>query len=290
MESYYASLQRESEGYAAKVFEQLWPSRSVRRHVAALLADFIERASATTSAWALVLDPDVVKLDVGPVQLLSLQSDRLWFCAVGSRNLSRPAWVGDTSGRRTIVYKSVPVPSRGLHIPADKVSRLPPSLRKAALEYVAAAASRRHGKSSWAYAHSPGVIAFLNNYLKVALPQAERAARPKEPFEQAVEGMARETSVLSRARNGALRHEALRRAAGVCCTCETNFTSVLGGVGLRALQVHHVRQLAVAQTPRVTRIDELAVVCANCHCMIHSDPERAMRPEVLRGRLRQRHA
>ena len=291
MVSYYSRLQRVSEGYTARVFEQLWPSSSVRRSVAGFLASFIERAAGGTSAWAVVLDPDVVKLDVGPVQLLSLTSDHVWFCTLGTRDLSRPKWVRDTSGRKTAVYKSVAVPSRGLSITPDRVSRIPKSLRNKALEYVSVAASRRRGKSSWAYAHSPGVITFLNNYLGTSLSGTEEAPSPqqpsKEPVDRALEGMAREGSVLSRVRNGALRREALQRAHGRCCLCETNFSSVLDGLGLRALQVHHLHQIAAAQTPRLTRVDELVVVCANCHCMIHSDAEHAIAPPTLRDRLRE---
>ncbi|HTG17515.1 MAG TPA: hypothetical protein VK747_19865 [Blastocatellia bacterium] len=106
-----------------------------------------------------------------------------------------------------------------------------------------------------------------------------------EPSIKAMEGVAREIVVLSRSRNRRLRQEALKRANGVCEVCNQNFARLLGGLGLRALQVHHRRQLSVTRTPTVTGISDLAVVCANCHCLIHSDPQRALAPALLRERL-----
>lgn len=50
------------------------------------------------------------------------------------------------------------------------------------------------------------------------------------------------------------------------------------------LHVHHRKQFAVSDIPRMTRARDLVTVCANCHTMIHSDPKRALpekdRPHV----------
>lgn len=50
---------------------------------------------------------------------------------------------------------------------------------------------------------------------------------------------------------------------------------------MRALQVHHKKQLALQDKPTVTTIHDLAVVCANCHSIIHADPKSAMPLEAL---------
>lgn len=55
--------------------------------------------------------------------------------------------------------------------------------------------------------------------------------------------------------------------------------------GVHVLQVHHRRQLAASKAPRVTSLKDLAVVCANCHALIHMDPKRALKVETLRSRL-----
>ncbi len=49
------------------------------------------------------------------------------------------------------------------------------------------------------------------------------------------------------------------------------------------LQVHHKLQLALQDFPILTSPDDLAVVCANCHAIIHSDSKKAMSIEVLKG-------
>jgi predicted HNH restriction endonuclease len=51
------------------------------------------------------------------------------------------------------------------------------------------------------------------------------------------------------------------------------------------LQVHHLLQLNADDKPRITRVDELAVVCANCHLLLHLNPRRAIQPSTLRAML-----
>lgn len=100
-------------------------------------------------------------------------------------------------------------------------------------------------------------------------------------FEGVIEGIARESIVLSRTRSAALRREALKLSGGICEGCGLDFSTLLNGRGLRALQVHHKKQLALRETPEATALVDLAVVCANCHAIIHTDPKAAMAVEEL---------
>jgi hypothetical protein len=100
-----------------------------------------------------------------------------------------------------------------------------------------------------------------------------------------VEGVTTETRVFRRGRSRFLRELALDHAKGVCAVCRRDFSKVLSSQGVRVLQVHHRQQLAASDAPRVTKLTDLAVVCANCHLLIHLDPRRAMRVELLRRRL-----
>lgn len=81
----------------------------------------------------------------------------------------------------------------------------------------------------------------------------------------ALEGILRETMVITKSRNGTLRRAALEKANGMCAACGIDFSHILDGLGQRVLQVHHRRQLALAEEPQVNGIEDLAVVCANCH-------------------------
>lgn len=103
---------------------------------------------------------------------------------------------------------------------------------------------------------------------------------------QAMENTLTEATVRLRRRARGLRDRALFESQGICEACRIDFGRILGGAGRRVLQVHHRRQLASADTPRITRLSDLAVVCANCHALIHSDPKRAMSVEALRRKLR----
>lgn len=112
--------------------------------------------------------------------------------------------------------------------------------------------------------------------------ERERISLRTRSYEGIVEGIARESVVLSRSRSSALRREALRISGGVCACCGVDFSQLLNGRGLRALQVHHTKQLALRETPEATSLNDLAVVCANCHAIIHTDPKVAMKVEELR--------
>ncbi len=88
-----------------------------------------------------------------------------------------------------------------------------------------------------------------------------------------------------RGRSRYLRDLALEESDGVCAVCEVDYSKLLGGKGVRVLQVHHRNQLAADIAPRLTPLGELAVVCANCHMLIHMNPKQALSVEELRGML-----
>jgi hypothetical protein len=109
---------------------------------------------------------------------------------------------------------------------------------------------------------------------------------PMTDVPPAIEGIARETRILVRGRSDRLRRAALERSRGVCTVCATDFSKLLNGRGIRILHVHHRAQLSLGIRPRVTRIGDLAVVCPNCHGMLHLDPNKTLAIRALRKMLR----
>jgi 5-methylcytosine-specific restriction protein A len=101
----------------------------------------------------------------------------------------------------------------------------------------------------------------------------------------AIEGLLTETKVYVRGRSRQLRELALEKANGVCCVCNVDYKELLNGKGVRVLQAHHRKQLAASDAPRVTHLSDLAVVCANCHLLIHMNPRQALEVEELRTML-----
>jgi predicted HNH restriction endonuclease len=94
---------------------------------------------------------------------------------------------------------------------------------------------------------------------------------------RAVEGEQRIAVVRHRRRERKLRtaklKQALRAGNGkLRCevpTCGFDFHEVYGELGLEYAQVHHLSPFADRAAPSETKLSDLAVVCANCHAMIH---------------------
>jgi hypothetical protein len=93
-----------------------------------------------------------------------------------------------------------------------------------------------------------------------------------------LEGEVRSRMVRHRFRERELREaklaEAKRRDPNGRLRCEVpgcgfDFEAVYGAIGAGYAQVHHLRPLGEAMTPVKTTLGDLAVVCANCHAMIH---------------------
>jgi hypothetical protein len=75
----------------------------------------------------------------------------------------------------------------------------------------------------------------------------------------------------SRLRATGLQAIALGQSNGVCLACDRDFSSVLGGTGLAALEVHHITAIADQENEQLlTEVDELAVVCGACHNLLHT--------------------
>jgi predicted HNH restriction endonuclease len=100
-----------------------------------------------------------------------------------------------------------------------------------------------------------------------------------------IENISTEARIARRGRSRRLRNAALQRAAGICGVCRRDFRTILLGRGVRVLQVHHLSQLSATDAPRITKLNDLAVVCANCHILLRLDSKRALSPSTLRRML-----
>lgn len=102
----------------------------------------------------------------------------------------------------------------------------------------------------------------------------------------AVEGAMTEQLHYVRGRNRALRDKVIAASNGSCQACGVNYRDRFEGRGSRVLQVHHKKQLAISDAPRLTRTSDLVVLCANCHCLIHMNPLKALTLSTLVKMLR----
>jgi hypothetical protein len=101
-----------------------------------------------------------------------------------------------------------------------------------------------------------------------------------------IEGMKTEVLRLTTKRSRRLRDLAFKAANNICSVCDRDYSKVLDGDGVRVLQVHHRKQLAARNAPSITKLRDLVVVCANCHLLIHLNPNKALSVHTLRKMLR----
>jgi hypothetical protein len=97
------------------------------------------------------------------------------------------------------------------------------------------------------------------------------ASQQKEAFS---EGIAYERMHTARERNRTVVASAKQRALEVngCLACEIcgfDFAKTYGAHGRNFIEAHHTTPLSHLGGERETRIEDLALVCANCHRMLH---------------------
>jgi len=96
----------------------------------------------------------------------------------------------------------------------------------------------------------------------------------------------RSRAIVSRVRERSpwLRAVALKIHGYVCQVCGFDFEATYGSWGRGFAEVHHVRELGTAPTEGVEMeaAADLAVVCSNCHSMIHRRKKRALPLAELR--------
>lgn len=54
-----------------------------------------------------------------------------------------------------------------------------------------------------------------------------------------------------------------------CEICGFNFVSVYGNLGKDFIECHHIKELANLETETITKLEDLLLVCPNCHKMLH---------------------
>lgn len=103
-----------------------------------------------------------------------------------------------------------------------------------------------------------------------------------DPELAAFEGEEKRRFINHRSRERALRdaklNEARRANSDGRLRCEVpgcgfDFEAVYGSIGVGFAHVHHLRPLAEEFATTVTTLQDLAVVCANCHSIIHRGGE-----------------
>ena len=70
-----------------------------------------------------------------------------------------------------------------------------------------------------------------------------------------------------------------------CEICHFNFEKVYGNVGRNFIEAHHIVPLAEAKGLHKTKLEDLILVCSNCHRMLHRIPSKNA-VDILKNRLK----
>lgn len=143
---------------------------------------------------------------------------------------------------------------------------------------------------------TPSTVRLVSNVWETrerrAAPPALESVLPVpiiEPDEQAFpEGTVKQRLHLSRERNRELVTRAKQRfkeqhgGRVYCQVCDFNFGARYGPLGDDYIEAHHTIPVSELSEDSMTRIEDLAMVCANCHRMLHR-----RRPWLKMDELRQ---
>ena len=133
--------------------------------------------------------------------------------------------------------------------------------------------SPRDYSGHFAFTMRPALAAALE---ELGLARGARAPRESQRPEDYLEGELRKRFLTERTREKRARHDKiqdhLRQGLPLRCAvpgCAFDFGATYGERGRGFIEVHHLRPLAAFSGVRRVKLSELALVCPNCHAMIH---------------------
>lgn len=115
----------------------------------------------------------------------------------------------------------------------------------------------------------PG-ISGIPGYVRVANTEASPGLDVDIHTVEATEGQRRLVLHLQRERNQSVVRAKKKQATSLSCeVCGFSFARVYGGAAGDYCEVHHLLPLSDVERPIKTRMEDLAILCANCHRVVH---------------------
>lgn len=160
---------------AKSCIEDFLPRLKVRNDVLEAFAESILLAHhSNPSGWGVSLFPNLVRLNIGMIETFVISANQLYLVVdmgeldLDLIDLDDVEFYASTPDLYVGIYKSVPG-SAGVEFPAQLFPQVKPYLWDAhTLLITKAAATRRHPATR--DAHSPGVLMYLRQELKIELP------------------------------------------------------------------------------------------------------------------------
>jgi 5-methylcytosine-specific restriction protein A len=135
----------------------------------------------------------------------------------------------------------------------------------------------------------PDDLAMLAGALRRWASKGDAPAAPEEGEDEAEEGRIAYRQHRVRERDHSLgkkkKAAALRSNGRLACeVCGFDFSLKYGDIGEGYMEAHHVVALSEIVGTTTTKLGDLALVCSNCHRMLHRG-STWLRPDELRARL-----
>ena len=286
---------RHSRALSAAIVAELLPNHRQRMRALTILANGIRRAHQIAPAsWCVTLFDDAVHLNVGRGAVLQLLRGEI-LLIVTAKLLK----VAPQSSRRVFQhnanYRFVPDAVEG-RVRTDDLERYG-GLETAHADLIERAANNRK-ICFWWRAHSPAILRVMREvHLDVPSPDYAVQSHASRKTLHDVDDLDRDTvegrrglhthlvterdrMLVTRKKQSVLKTDGCLR----CEVCAFDFCETYGGIGYGFAEVHHLAPLGTSGKRR-TKLIDLAVVCSNCHRMLHKgDPLFTVRD--LRTRLK----
>lgn len=113
--------------------------------------------------------------------------------------------------------------------------------------------------------------------------------KTKHPvLKQFAEGGVKEITSELQQRNPKLRAQAIAVYGETCRACGFNFEKHYGDIAAGYIEVHHLKPLSERKSKRNVTIEDVDVVCANCHRVLHRNGRKPISLDALRKVIKQR--
>ena len=105
--------------------------------------------------------------------------------------------------------------------------------------------------------------------LEIAVKNACRSNEASIQRQEAIEGESYKNEALFRSRNRALISAKKQNSDYRCEACGISFEETYGPIGRKYIIAHHLKPVSLGTTK--TTLDDIALICSNCHSMIHME-------------------
>lgn len=277
---------RNDPAEARRIVEFLVPTSKARRALLAFVAKTVATAHRLSAAsWGISLFPKRVCVNVGRGAVIQFFQGGALLIVTGSQ-LRQVGRADKALLEFKQKYSFVPDAHEG-YLETSAFDRLP-SFSSAHADLVERAARNRR-TCFWDYAHSPSFLVVLRDFgFDVEEPVYPQPSKPDESSEEfpdiedaehfAFEGRRVLRLHLSIERRGALarkkKEKVLRESGRLACeACGFDFERTYGSLGRAFAEAHHLVPLEALREGRAVSTADLAIVCSNCHRMLHlGDP------------------